>query len=353
VTRGARVTLLAAALLLAGCGQAGYVLRQGWRQFKALRARQPLARVMRRRDLPSDWREKLVVSQLARRYAEEVIGLRRTAAYTTFLDTGSRPVAWNLSACARDRLRPKTWRFPLVGEVPYLGYLDEGEARRAKDELDRQGLDTDLRPVNAWSSLGWFADPLTSGMLSEDVARLSEVIIHELTHSTIYVRGHAAFNESLAVFVGDHGALAFLTQLYGPLSAEAQRYLDTLRRQQRFNALIEELYDRLERLYASARPAEDKLREREAHFRWAQERYRELFPPERWGRFGRTRLNNAVLLNYGRYNQGLRFHEQVYRKLGRDLPRLVALYRAATRYPDPVRRVADWTGVPLSFRQQH
>ena len=293
--------MLVSALLVSGCGQVSYVARQGWHQLRLLRARQPVERVLRRPDLSDDWREKLVIAQLARRYGEEVLGLRQTAAYTTFLDTGGRPLAWNLSACPKDRLQPKTWRFPLVGEVPYLGFLDENEARLARRQLEEHGYDTELRGVNAWSSLGWFADPLTSGMLEDNLARLSEIIFHELTHSTIFIRGQVAFNESLAVFVGGQAALAFLRQLLGPLSPEALGYEETLRRQSRFVALLQELYGKLELLYASKLPYAEKVHQREAHFRWAQERYRQLFPdPSHWGRFARGPLNNAVLLNYGR-----------------------------------------------------
>lgn len=310
--------------------------------------------MLRRPDLTPEQREKLEVVRLARRYAEEVIGLRETAAYTLFLDTGGRALAWNLSACPKDRLQARTWRFPLVGEVPYLGFLDEGEARSWRRELERQGYDTDLRPVNAWSSLGWFADPLTSGMLEGTVASLSEVILHELTHATIFLRGEVAFNESLAVFVGSQGTLNFLARLYGPLSPEVQGYQEALGRRRRFHALLEDLWGRLQRLYASSLPREEKLRRRELEFSRAQQRYRELIPDaSQWTRFARQPLNNAVLLNYGRYNRGLRFHEQVYDRLGRDLGRLVRLYVAAQRYPDPIGRVAELSGLPRPAGQRH
>jgi len=340
-------------VLVPGCSVPGYVARQAWRQLKMLHGRERVDVMLRRPGLRRDWREKLELVQLARRYANEEIGLRLTAAYTRFYDTGGKPLAWNVSACPKDSLRPKVWRFPIIGGVPYLGYFERADARRAQRDLESQGLDVELRPVPAFSSLGWFADPIYSPMLEDDVGRLVEVVIHETTHTTIFLRDQVAFNESLASFVGDQGALNFLARIYGPLSPEVQRYRGVVGRRRTLGRLVTELYARLERLYASPLPREEKLRRRELEFAWAQRRYRELFPdPATWGSFVRKPLNNAVLLNYGRYNQGLDFHHRVYRAVGRDLGRMVALYKHVQRLPDPIGEVARRCGLPRFVRQR-
>jgi predicted aminopeptidase len=297
--------------------------------------------VLRRRDLNPEWREKLTLVLLARRYAHEEIGLKLTPAYTRFYDTGGKPLAYNLSACPKDSLKPKVWRFPIVGGLPYVGYFDEQRARRARAALDREGLDTELRPVPAFSSLGWFADPVYSPMLEEEIGRLVEVVIHETTHTTIFLRNQVAFNESLAVFIGDQGALNFLARVYGPLSGVVERYRATVTRRRTFSRLVAELYERLDRLYGSPLTRAEKLAQREEHFRWAQQRYRELFPdPAHWTSFVKRPLNNAVLLNYGRYNQGLGFHQRIYQTLGGRLSRMVELYKSAQRHADPIGYVA-------------
>jgi predicted aminopeptidase len=342
-------------VVLSGCSTelSGYVLEQAWGQLVIMNRRQRITDVIRKGELKPGWREKLELVLLVREYAHRDLGLRKTGAYTRFYDTKGRTLAYNLSACPKDSLRPKVWRFPVVGGLPYIGFFDreKGEARRR--ELSREGYDTYLRPVPAFSSLGWFADPVYSPMLEGETPRLIDVVIHETTHTTIFLRGEVAFNESLAVFVGNQGTLNFLARLHGPSSPVVRDYAGAIARRRRFGRLVGELYRRLKRLYGRSLPREEKLRRRQLEFRRAQRRYKEIFPdPDTWGRFVKQRLNNAVLLSYGRYNQGLEFHREVYERLGRDLARLVALYKRAQRFDDPIGYVAHVTGVRRTVGQR-
>lgn len=298
--------------------------------------RQRIRVMLRRKDLPPDHRFKLYVVLLARQFAKDEIGLKTTAAYTRFYDTGGKPLAHNLSASPPDSLSPYVWRFPVVGELPFIGFFDEAAGRRAEEALKQQGLDTYYRGVAAFSSLGWFADPVYSPMLEDDVGRLVDLVLHETTHTTIFVRGQIAFNESLAMFVGNQGALDFLGRLYGPVSPEVEDFKAKLKKRRLFSLLVTELYDRLDHLYRGPLPRSEKLRLRETHFSWARDRYKAIFPdPAAWGSFVKEPLNNAVLLSFGRYNQGIEFHRKVYRCLGSDLSRLIDLYRDTQ---DPIRR---------------
>lgn len=348
---------LAALLLVASAAAcsapSGYLREQAWAQLKMLHNRERITDVLRRPDLTPEIRAKLRAVQIVREYAHDVIGLRQTDAYTRFVDTGGRPLAYNVSACPPDSLKPRLWRFPIVGALPYLGFFDRRRAAAARRSLDAQGLDTYLRPVVAFSSLGWFSDPVYSSMLEGDIPRLADVVIHESTHTTIFLRGQVAFNESLAVFIGSQGTLNFLARIYGPASPLVLDFAAGLQRRSRFGVLLKALYGRLEALYGSALPRAEKLRRRQEHFAWAQRRYKEIFPdPTTWGSFATRRLNNAVLLSYGRYNQGLGFHRRVYLRLDRDLARMVALYRFAQRMDDPIAYVSRVTGVPRSDRQR-
>lgn len=342
---GARWTALAA-VALAGCSAPGYVMEQAWGQLKVLHNRQRISTVLHRTDLKPGWRAKLKLVLKIRDYAHDEIGLRRTGAYTRFYDTGGKPLAHNLSACPKTSLKPKVWRFPVVGGLPYIGFFDRKKGELRQRALDAKGLDTYLRPVPAFSSLGWFADPVYSPMLEDDIPRLADIVIHETTHTTIFIRNQVAFNESLAVFVGNQGALNFLARLYGPASDQVRAYSQSISRRRRFSWLVSRLHRRLTRLYRGPLPRSEKLRRRQQLFTWAQQRYKQLFPdPNRWGNFVRRPLNNAVLLSYGRYNQGLEFHRKVYEALGRDLRRMVALYKFAQRFDDPVAYVVSASGV--------
>ncbi len=341
------------AMLLLGCSTSGYVLEQAWGQLKVMHKRQRIEEVLQQPDLKPEWREKLALTLLVRSYAHEEIGLRLTAAYTRFYDTGGKPLAYNLSACPKDRLKPKIWRFPIVGALPYLGYFDKRKGIEAQGLLDAEGLDTLLRPVPAFSSLGWFADPVYSSMLDGPVSRLVEVIIHETTHTTIFLRGKIAFNESLATFVGNQGALNFLARVYGPLSGEVKAFKRSVSRRLIFSKLIRQLYTEVDALYNSDLTREEKLSRREPIFKRAQDRYKELFPdPAHWGRFVQEPLNNAILLKYGRYNQGLTFHQRVYLAVGRDLHRFVLLYKHAQKFDDPIAYVARVCKLDGFIKQQ-
>lgn len=334
-------------ILLMGCSApAEYVAEQAWGQLRVMHHRQRISEVLRRPDLDPRWREKLKIVQLARRYAHEEIGLRQTGAYTYLYDTKGKPLAYNLSACPKDSLEPHTWSFPIVGRLPYIGFFDRRRGLDQQRALEERGLDTNLRPVSAFSSLGWFADPVYSSMLGDNVSRLVDLIIHETTHTTIFLRNQVAFNESLAVFVGNQGALNFLARLYGPLSPAVDSYRKAVSRRLRFSRLISALYRRLDHLYRSPVPRSEKLSRRGELFAWAQRRYKEMFPdPDTWGDFVRRPLNNAVLLSYGRYNQGLEFHRRVYLLLGRNLRRMVALYKRAQKFDDPIVYVARVCGL--------
>ncbi|MCB9555546.1 MAG: aminopeptidase [Deltaproteobacteria bacterium] len=323
-----------------GCTSIRYIARQASGQLRVLTARQPIEKLLRQKHgLSAAQRAKLEFVQRTRRFAIDQIGLRRTAAYTYFYDTGNKPVAYNVSAAPKTALRPVFWSFPIVGRVPYLGFFRESDAVKRRDALVQQGLDTLLRPVPAYSSLGWFADPVYSTMLDNDRWRIAEIVIHEMTHTTLFLRGRVAFNESLAMLVGQQGAIELARAEQGDGAGIVEQLQASLDRRRQFSALLEQLFSRLKTLYGSKLSRDEKIRRRSVHFAWAQQRYRKLFGKHAGG-FATAKLNNAVLLSYGRYNRGLRFHREIYRRLGNDLQRLIEVYKYAARFPNPPRYLA-------------
>lgn len=343
--------LICVVFAVGGCEQAGYLSEQARGQLRLLDRRQRIVDMLRRPDLPAERRTKLELVLRARRYAFDEIGLRETGAYTMFYETGGKPIATNVSAAKKDQLRPKTWSFPIVGAVPYLGFFSPARARALDRRLRAKGLDTYVRPVSAFSSLGWFKDPLYASMLDAPPWSLVEVVLHETTHTTIFLRGQVGFNESLAVFVGQQGTLDFFARLLGPgapLVRTAQRAFLARRR---FARLVEQLYQRLQRLYALPISRADKLRRREPLFAWAKRRYVEIFPGKTDAGFVQRPLNNAVVLSHGRYLQGLRFHQAVYRCVDRRLDRFVDLYRRAQYFSRPLDYLARRCGLPARLPQ--
>ena len=192
-----------------GCSPV-YLAKAGWAEMKILKGRRPLDQVIQDQRTDEDTRKKLLLTRQARSFAIHQLGLNAGDSYTSFTQLETDTLAWVLSAAYRDRLESKTWWFPIVGRVPYKGYASEKGARKAESKLDAEGFDTYLRTTSAFSTLGWFADPLLSSLLRYDEVDLVETILHELSHNHLFVPGRVRFNESFATFVGRVGAIRFV-----------------------------------------------------------------------------------------------------------------------------------------------
>ncbi len=325
-----RLILLLALLapLVAACSP-GYVLRAGWEEFKILRRRTPIAWLVADSAVHPETRRKLLLVLDARGFARDSLRLAAGDSYTLFSRVESDTLAMVISAAHKDQFRAHTWWFPIVGRVPYKGYFDIEDARKEQRKLEEAGFDTYLRPTGAFSTLGWFNDPLLSTLLRYDDVSLANTVIHEIFHNTIYVAGQAPFNESLANFVGGRGAIDFFCGREGPESprcreAEAAWDDDLL-----FGAFLTELVGELEAVYGSAELSRDeKLAAREEVFARAKERYAAEVRPRlqvsSFDRFLSEELNNATIISRRIYYDRLELFEQVYRSRGNDLRRAIA-----------------------------
>jgi predicted aminopeptidase len=268
MSRGARrtavVALLAACLTAAGCRTVGYLARGGLAEARILWRREPIAPMLARPGLDPELRERLTLVLQAREFAETPLGLRVGDSFSTFADADGTAVVWVVSAAHRDRLEPYTWWYPIVGRVPYQGYFERDEAERAGAALTAQGFDVDVRPASAFSTLGWFADPLLSTTARGAPVTVVETVLHELFHATLYVPSATAFNESAATFVGYRGAEAFFCD--GP-GDDASRCAETRTRWTRVQAhgrLLERYVRRMRALYAAGLPVAVRERRRAA-----------------------------------------------------------------------------------------
>ena len=185
-------------------------------QAKLLWSRKSIERLLRQEELDPEVRQRLEFVQEIRKYAEDEIGLVSSRNYTSYCDIGEGPVSWQLTAAPKDKLEPLRWKYPVVGQFPYRGFFDLKRGLEEKSCLEKEGYDTHLSRVGAYSTLGWFDDPVLSTMLRYRDEELAELIFHELTHSTVWISDHVAFNESLATFIGERGSLQYLEHNYGP-----------------------------------------------------------------------------------------------------------------------------------------
>jgi predicted aminopeptidase len=159
-----------------------------------------------------------------KRFAIDSLRLNPSDNYTTFYDQHQKPILWVITACQPFELNAKKWNFPIVGTFSYKGHFEKEIADSELNELKKQGFDTQLNEVSAWSTLGYLNDPILSSMLEKSEGRLAALLFHELTHSTLFVKNNLEFNENLADFVGDYGAIRFLKSKYGKNSKELERY---------------------------------------------------------------------------------------------------------------------------------
>lgn len=242
-------------------------------------------------------------------------GLARTKNYERYLYVGHEAVVWVVSACHPLRFRPKTWSFPVVGSITYTGWFDRAEAASYARDLRQQGWDVDVRPSGAYSTLGWFDDPVLSTMISREegaLGDLADVILHETLHATYYLPGQSTLNESVASFVGDTLALRYLDERLGPSSAEAAAFLAGRARGAARGKMMKAAHAELAALYDSPLPREVKLAKKA-----------EIIDRLREETGTRRRLNNASLIQYKTYGSGRDEMEALLASCGGDMKRLL------------------------------
>jgi predicted aminopeptidase len=291
---------IAAATILSGC-DIGYLTRAAYEGGRLLWHRKPISQVLARPNLPEDTRAKLETVLAVRKFAADRLGLNVGGAYQTVTQVDSRAIVWIVMAAPRTSLTPYTWWFPIVGAVPYRGYFSHDRANAEAADLEAQGFDTHVRSAIAFSSLGFFDDPLLSNLLGLSRVELAGVIIHELFHRTYFLASDVMFDESAATYVGNRGAVDFFSETEGPNSADAIAARGIYDSDLKFSAFLLQEEARLLRLYQSGLPRDEILKQREPIFADINRDYAALKPSlsglERFD-LDREKLNNAVLLNY-------------------------------------------------------
>ena len=252
MTASGRALLIALCLALSACSPL-YVIQAGIEEAKILSRRRPIAEVISDPATSSETRRKLQLVEQARTFAGHVLDLDVGDSYTTYSWVDSDTLLLVVTASEKDRFQAHTWWFPIVGRVPYKGFFDFDAAFEEARELERAGLDVQVRPSGAFSTLGWFNDPLLNTVLRYDDVSLVNTVVHELLHNTIYIPSQISFNESFANFVGERGAIEFFCTRDGEDSRRCigarNGWADNLT----YAAFLSALVNELETLYARDR----------------------------------------------------------------------------------------------------
>ncbi|MCQ2975232.1 MAG: aminopeptidase [Bacteroidales bacterium] len=216
--------LIVLMLLLANCKLVGYAITQGIGQFKMVKNAVPIDELLQDEEYPDSLKQKLILIKEIRRFAIDSLKLNDSKNYTAVYDLKGAPTAYVVQACEKYAMKKYLWKFPVVGKLPYKGFFDEKDAEKEAQKLQQLGYDTRIVNPGGWSTMGWFKDPVLSSMLRRDEANLAELIIHELTHSTIFVKDNSELNENIADYVGENGAKYYLKSKYGDSSKALIRY---------------------------------------------------------------------------------------------------------------------------------
>lgn len=343
--------LVSAALLVFSCSGCSpiYVAQAGWTELKILTGRRPLEEVIQDPGTDADTRSKLRLTQQARAFAVHMLKLDAGDSYTTFTQLDRDVLAWIISAAYRDRLESKTWWFPVVGRVPYRGYGSREAAEKAEADLQEEGFDTYLRPTSAFSTLGWFSDPLLSTLLRYDEIELVETVLHELSHNHLWVPGNVRFNESYATFVGRVGAIRFFCGLPEGVSPteECQTAQTRWRDYLEFSGFLDQFVSDLEEIYARTDLSSDEKVQARAELFSRYQRERGVDPegdsPNGLvATFLSRPLNNAILLSRMRYFHRLdSFQALLDGHLGDLTAAITTLHRTVDQFEDPFQALTD------------
>lgn len=312
------------AVLTAATPMGRYLARGAMAEAQILARRQSIAKMVADSATPPAVRAKLQLVLEARRFAVDSLGLPARNAFTQYTRLDHDTLVLVLSGAYRDELRPVTWWFPVVGRVPYKGFFDFAEAKQAEVDLKNEGFDTYLRPSPAFSTLGFFNDPLLSTTLGEDSLEIVNTVVHELTHNKFYAKGEAVFNESFASFVGARGAERFFSARGDTSSARrtAARWHDDLL----LGDVWERTYHSLDSAYR-AHPGDSARTARYAARDTVYARTRRFLVDSVGPRLETidpryaavVRLDNASLFARLIYATGLEGFEAVYRREGGDI----------------------------------
>jgi predicted aminopeptidase len=337
----AALALFGCAALSTGCA-VGYVTRAAYEEAKILWRRQPIERMLAEPGLSAAEEHKLRTVLEARTFAEERLGLRVGGSFRTVSRIDSGAVVQLLIAARRDRLEAHTWWFPIVGRVPYKGFFSKQAAAASAAELEREGYDTYVRPAIAFSTLGWFDDPLPSLLLQRDEVTLAEVIFHELFHNTLFVPGEVTFDESAATFTGYRAAIEFFCDRRDPAAAACRQAAEDWQDMLTISRFLRASLSGLEEFYAT-RPAGELLEQgRQRAFAEIREQFRDLkLHPGRIANFAAGPINNASLLEQRVYLRDLDVFEELYRERGGLRAALQALRSAVDRGGDPFDRLHE------------
>ncbi len=344
-----RILVACLSLTLLGCASLSYYSQTAGGHIELMHKRVPLQQALADPDIRPATRERLQQVEQIRSFAIASLGLPDNGSYRSYADLERPYVLWNVFASPPFELKAIQSCFPLVGCLSYRGYYAESEARAHAEELRAQGHDVYVGGVAAYSTLGWFSDPVLNTMLRWSETELAAVIFHELAHQKLYVRDDSSFNESFATAVQEEGVRRWLEHRGDEalrVKAEQEK-----RRREDFLRIVEAGRKRLQQLYASGQPREQMTLSKSQVFDEMRVAHDQL--KKAWGGYGGydawfgPDLNNAKLLAVSTYHGWVPAFRNLMQEADGDLDRFYEDAALASRLPPDIRRrwLSGWAAL--------
>ena len=307
-------------ILLAGC-DVKYYLQSAEGQYFLWYQRRPFDEALKDPKISENEKTKIRLVQQVKQFAESDLGLKATHNYTDYVPLGRDSVVYAVNASEKWQLKNFLWNFPFVGSVPYKGYFNEPDALEEAKSLENKNYDTYVRGVSAYSTLGYFRDSLLSSMTQYKDYDLVNTIIHETTHTTLYLEGNADFNERLAVFVGNIGTERFYLMKEGPNSPTLALIKNINEDELLFSRFIKRELEDLQVWYENSKSKDEEVRKN--RLRQIQEDFLLQLKPqlksENYAHFDKVKLNNARLMLYKTYLSDLSEFARLFEFCKKDL----------------------------------
>lgn len=330
-----RILLLITVLFTGGCSTVSYYSQAIGGHLKLMRSRESIEKLLASEDTDATLRQQLQTLVDARVYAVEQLGLPDNDSYSTYAATGRDAVTWNVVAAEEFSLRPLTWCFPVAGCVSYRGYFDREDAQHYADNLADDNYDVTIGGASAYSTLGWFDDPILDTMLRGGDIRYVGTLFHELAHQLLYVKDDSNFNEAFASFVEQTGTRRWLASRGE--TARINGYDAYLERNDDFVELLQTTRAALDALYQQTLEASAKRDAKQAVFDDMRSNYEAM--KREWGGYAgydawfSRELNNARLLAVSTYRRYVPAFAAMYAEAEEELDAFYALAKEISELP--------------------
>lgn len=339
-----KIKLFAISLILlfgsTGC-QFQYIIKSGAGQAKLISRKIPIEEALRLEHIDQNSKRKLRLAQEVVTFLENDLKLPTEGNYKTYVQLDGPYVTYAVIASESTALKQYTWKFPIVGSVPYLGFFEEEDARKEEQKLKSQGYDTFVRGISAYSTLGWFKDPILSSMLRYEEEDLVNTLIHETIHAHLFIKNEADFNEQLATFLGNIGTRAFYEKKENLNSPIFQKIKNDLEDDKLFSDFISQELVELEKWYANT-PIDEVKKAKHNRLKQIQVNFKNNIEKKLKGKaylkFAEMDLNNAKLLSFKTYFYDLSKFEKKFNELGSDFEKFFSFCKALESNPDELKK---------------